>query len=56
MKDYDVTLEFIGVNAENPTDAAEQVATWITDNASELVFTVTDDIGDKTTIDLDIGE
>ncbi len=55
MGNYTVILEFQDTNADTPKDAAEQIATWLVDNANRLVFEVTDSIGNKTTINLDIG-
>lgn len=56
MEYYTVTLEFKGEQAKTPKDAAEQIATYLVDHASQLVFNVTDSIGNEITIDLNLGE
>ena len=56
MEYYTVVLKFEGEQAKTPKDAAEQIAIYLVDHANQLVFTVTDSIGNEITVDLDIGE
>ncbi len=54
MEHYTVVLEFKGGQAKTPKDAAEQIATYLVNHAKQLVFDVTDSIGNTSSISVKV--